>query len=72
MILLTKLDGTPIVVNDDQVLYAEAQPDTVLVFHGGSRLMVKENLAQLVEKSADYRRTRLTQPHIPTHSSKEP
>jgi flagellar protein FlbD len=66
MILLTKLDGTSVVVNDEQILYAEANPDTTLVLSGGSRLMVKEPLNLVVERSAEYRRRAQAEPHVPT------
>lgn len=56
MIILTKLDGTPLLVNDEQLLYAEATPDTVLTLASGMRLMVKEPLAVVCERSVEYRR----------------
>jgi flagellar protein FlbD len=56
MIFLTRMDGKVFVVNDDLILYAESTPDTVLVFTTGARLMVREPLAVVVERAAQYRR----------------
>ncbi|MFT3838921.1 MAG: flagellar FlbD family protein [Myxococcaceae bacterium] len=65
MILLTRLDGARVVVNEDLIVFADCTPDTVLTLSGGQRLMVKESLDQVVERSAQYRR-RSTLTVIPT------
>ena len=57
MIFLTRMDGKSVVVNDDQILYAESTPDTVLVLASGARLMVREPLSLVVERAAEYRRS---------------
>lgn len=57
MIFLTRMDGKSVVVNDDQILYAESTPDTVLVLATGARLMVREPLSLVVERAAQYRRS---------------
>ena len=48
MIVLTRLDQTPIAVNVDHVLWAEATPDTVIVLDGGEHLRVQETLDDVV------------------------
>jgi flagellar protein FlbD len=65
MITLTRLDGAKVVVNEDLIIFADCTPDTVLTLTGGQRLMVKETLDQVVERSAAYRR-RSTLTVIPT------
>jgi flagellar protein FlbD len=65
MILLTRLDGAKVVVNEDLIVFADCTPDTVLTLSGGQRLMVKESLDQVVDRSAAYRR-RSTLTVIPT------
>lgn len=57
MIFLTRMDGKPVVVNDDLILYAESTPDTVLVLTNGARLMVREPLSLVVERAAQYRKS---------------
>ena len=56
MIMLTRLDGAKVVVNEDLIIFADCTPDTVLTLSGGQRLMVKESLEQVVDRSAAYRR----------------
>ncbi len=63
MIFLTKLDGTQLVVNDDQILYLERTPDTVITLATGARIMVREPLEVVVERSAEFRR-RSAPPHV--------
>lgn len=56
MIILTRLDGTPIGLNEDLLVFAEETPDTVLTMTSGHRLMVKESLKVVIEAIADFRR----------------
>jgi flagellar protein FlbD len=56
MIRLTKLDGTQTVVNCEQILLVEKTPDTQLVLSGGVRLLVKENVDDVVARCIDYKR----------------
>lgn len=50
MILLTRLDGKTIAVNEAQILFAESTPDTVLTLAPGQRLIVRESLAEVMSK----------------------
>ena len=50
MIILTRLDGKHVAVNEDLLAFAEQTPDTVLTMTSGHRLMVKEPLAEIIEK----------------------
>jgi flagellar protein FlbD len=56
MITLTKLDGQPVVINEDQLVFAEKTPDTVITMASGQRLMVRERLDELVARSEAFRR----------------
>lgn len=56
MILLTKLDGHTIAVNDGLIVFAESTPDTVITMASGQRLLVREPLAELLERVAASRR----------------
>jgi flagellar protein FlbD len=56
VIALTRLDGKELVVNADHVLTVEATPDTVVVLTTGSSLMVKETVAEVVDRAAAWRR----------------
>lgn len=47
MILVTKLDGTKILLNLETVKYLEAVPDTIIFFVNGESVMVKETLQEI-------------------------
>lgn len=56
MILLTKLDGHAIAVNDALIVFAESTPDTVITMSSGQRILVKEPLAELMDRVRAFRR----------------
>jgi flagellar protein FlbD len=55
MIEVTRLNGTPMIVNSDLIKIAEASPDTMLTLIHGEKLIVKESCAEIVEKVLAYR-----------------
>ncbi len=55
MIELTRLNGRPIVLNSDLIKTAEASPDTVLTLINGEKLIVREEIAEVVERVLAYR-----------------
>lgn len=55
MIRLTKLNGTPMVLNSDLVKTAEASPDTMLTLINGEKLIVREPIEEVVEAVLVYR-----------------
>ncbi len=55
MILVTRLDGTELVVNVDLIITIERTPDTVLTLTTGDRIMVKESLEEIVTRAVTYR-----------------
>lgn len=62
MILLTKRDGSTMLLNLDSVKYLEAVPDTLIFFLNGDTLMVKEPLAEVQQKIADYHASLVARP----------
>ena len=60
MIELTRLNGTPMVLNSDLIKTAEASPDTMLTLIHGEKLIVRETIAELVERVLAYRASLLT------------
>ena len=64
MIQLTRLNGTPFVLNADKIKFVEQTPDTVICTDGGERLMVRETIQEVVRRCIDYgrmvRRTMMT------------
>ena len=57
MIVLTRLNGQPFVVNAEKIRYVESTPDTVVCCESGDRLMVRETLQEVLRKAIDYART---------------
>jgi flagellar protein FlbD len=55
MIELTRLNGTPIVLNSDLLKTAEAAPDTMLTLINGEKLIVREDCAEITERVLAYR-----------------
>jgi len=55
MIELTRLNGRPMVLNSDLIKTAEASPDTMLTLINGEKLIVREEIGEVVEKVLAYR-----------------
>jgi len=55
MIVLTRLNGVGFAVNPDLIERAEATPDTVLVLVDGTRYVVRESLADLLDLVTTFR-----------------
>jgi flagellar protein FlbD len=55
MIELTRLNGTPIVLNRDLIKTAEASPDTMLTLINGEKLIVREDCGEVTERVLAYR-----------------
>lgn len=55
MIELTRLNGTPIVLNSDLIKMCEASPDTMITLINGEKLIVREELKQVVQRVQNYR-----------------
>lgn len=55
MIELTRLNGTPIVLNSDLIKTCEASPDTMITLINGEKLIIREELQQVVRRVLEYR-----------------
>ena len=55
MIELTRLNGHPMVLSSDLIKTAEASPDTMLTLINGEKLIVREELAEVMERILAYR-----------------
>lgn len=56
MILLTRLNGQPFVVNAEKIRFVEQTPDTVVCCDQGERLMVRETIQEVVRRTIEYGR----------------
>ena len=55
MIELTRLNGTPMVLNSDLIKTAEASPDTMLTLINGEKMIVREECGEVMERVIAYR-----------------
>ena len=57
MIHVTRLDGREIAVNAELVATVEGTPDTLLTLVNGARILVKEDVDEVVARIVAYRRS---------------
>ena len=55
MIILTRLHGATVAVNCDLIERVEAAPETVVTLVDGSRYVVRETVAEIVDKVRAFR-----------------
>lgn len=55
MIVVTRRNGAPFALNPDLIERVEETPDTVITLVGGTRYVVAERVADLVERIRAYR-----------------
>jgi len=56
MILLTRLNKQPVVVNAELIKFIERTPDTLITLINGDRLMVLESPEDVVDRAMEYAR----------------
>jgi len=56
MIYLTRIDGRPITVNDDEIETVETSFDSTITFVSGRKIVVKESSEIITAKVIEFRR----------------
>ena len=56
MIQLTRLNDRPLTVNSDLIKFVENAHDTVLTLINGEKVIVREDVQQVVERVIEFRR----------------
>ncbi|RLT57418.1 MAG: flagellar protein FlbD [Chloroflexi bacterium] len=56
MIRLTRLGGQSLYINSELIEFMEATPDTIIVMTSGKRVIVLEQVADVVKRIVEYRR----------------
>ncbi len=56
MIILNRINGTVILLNENFIEIAEETPDTVVVMQNGHSYLVQETVEEIMNKSAEFRR----------------
>ncbi len=64
MILVTRLNHTPIVINPDLIVFIEETPDTILTLSNGEKIVVQEKVGEVIKKVIEFRRS-IFNPSIP-------
>jgi flagellar protein FlbD len=54
MILLTRLDGSRIALNEDQIERLDETPDTVITLVNGNAYLVVESLEEVIDRIAEF------------------
>jgi len=58
MVRLTRLDGTPMVLNADLIRFIESLPDTYVTLTNGDRIIVRESVDAVMDKAVAYQQTK--------------
>ena len=48
MIAVTRLDGETVFINERNIQWVEALPDTSVTFLGGARLIIREKMSDVI------------------------
>jgi flagellar protein FlbD len=56
VIVLTRLNGEPLLLNCDLIECVETVPDTVLTLTSGNKLIVRDSMEQIQAKIVDFKR----------------
>ena len=57
MILVTRLNGKPMVVNAELIRSIEENPDATITLINGDHIIVKETMNEIVERAIEYGRS---------------
>ena len=71
MIPVTRLDGTEMFLNADLVESVEPTPDTLICLANGSKLVVRETPAEIVDRVIAFRRALLAGPVVRPAADRE-
>ena len=55
MLEVTRLNGQKVVINCELIEYIDANPDTTITLTTTNKFVVKENLAEVIEKIIQYK-----------------
>jgi len=57
MVKLTRLNGREFVLNSDLIKFIEETPDTIVTLRDQEKVLVRENVDEIVRRVIDFRRT---------------
>lgn len=56
MIALTRINGLPMVLNDDLIEQIESMPDTIVRLTNGQKVVVRETPTEVIDRVVAFRR----------------
>jgi flagellar protein FlbD len=56
MIRVTRINETHLIINADLIEFVEELPDTIISLTTGKKIMVKENVDEIIDRVAQFRR----------------
>ena len=57
MILVTRLNQSPLIINSDLIEHIDVTPDTVIAMTTGQILRVRESASEIVQRIVEFRRS---------------
>ena len=69
MIKLTRLDGAAFVLNAEMIRYVESKPDTSLPLTSGDRIIVREDVDEVIDRALQYQQSKYLLPPNPPRPS---
>jgi flagellar protein FlbD len=64
MIMVTRLNNTPLVINPDLIVFMEEIPDTMITLANGEKIAVQEKVGEVIRRVIEFRR-RIFNPSTP-------
>ncbi len=64
MIIVTRLNNTPLVINPDLIVFMEETPDTIITLSNGEKIAVQEKVKEVIRRVILFRRC-IFNPSIP-------
>ena len=64
MIVVTRLNHTPLVINPDLIVFMEETPDTIITLSNGEKIVVEEKVKEVIRRVITFRRC-IFNPTIP-------
>ena len=62
MIRLTRINASSLVLNSDLIEHIETTPDTVITLTTGQKILVREDVDEVIRRVIDYKR-QIREPH---------
>lgn len=62
MITLTRLGGERFLLNAELIRYVESRPDTFITLTSGERLVVREEMNEVLARAVEYQRSKYLWP----------